>query len=54
LRVIAEGVEDGQTAKLLKEMGCDQVQGYYYAKPMPVGELYEWMTVDNKVAWTLN
>ncbi|HEY5602318.1 MAG TPA: EAL domain-containing protein [Gammaproteobacteria bacterium] len=53
LRVVAEGVEDGQTAKLLREMGCDQLQGYYYAKPMPVGELYEWMTIDNKVAWTL-
>ena len=54
LRVIAEGVEDGQTVDLLKQMGCDQVQGYYYAKPMPVDELYDWMTVDNKVAWTLN
>ena len=54
LRVIAEGVEDGDTAKLLKEMGCDQVQGYYYARPMPVDELYNWMTVDNKVAWTLS
>jgi diguanylate cyclase (GGDEF)-like protein len=54
LRVIAEGVEDGDTANLLKQMGCDQVQGYYYAKPMPVDELYNWMTVDNKVAWTLS
>lgn len=54
LRVIAEGVEDGQTVDLLKQMGCDQVQGYYYARPMPVDELYDWMTVDNKVAWTLN
>ncbi|MEJ2181181.1 MAG: EAL domain-containing protein [Gammaproteobacteria bacterium] len=54
LRVIAEGVEDGQTVDLLKQMGCDQVQGFYYAKPMPVDELYDWLTVDNKVAWTLN
>jgi EAL domain-containing protein (putative c-di-GMP-specific phosphodiesterase class I) len=54
LRVIAEGVEDGDTASLLKQMGCDQVQGYYYARPMPVDELYHWMTVDNKVAWTLS
>ncbi|MGD8568348.1 MAG: EAL domain-containing protein [Gammaproteobacteria bacterium] len=54
LRVIAEGVEDGDTANLLKQMGCDQVQGYYYAKPMPVDDLYNWMTVDNKVAWTLS
>ena len=54
LRVIAEGVEDGETVKLLRDMDCDQVQGYYYARPMPVDELYDWMTVDNKVAWSLS
>jgi diguanylate cyclase (GGDEF)-like protein len=54
LRVIAEGVEDGDTVRLLRDMDCDQVQGYYYARPMPVDELYDWMTIDNKVAWTLN
>ena len=51
LRVVAEGVEDRETVELLNKMGIDQVQGYYYARPMPVDELYDWMTVDNKVAW---
>lgn len=36
LKTIAEGVEDKQTVDLLKEMGCDEIQGYYFAKPMSV------------------
>ena len=35
LKIIAEGAEQIEEAKALKEMGCDMVQGYYFAKPMP-------------------
>ncbi|NOZ53241.1 MAG: EAL domain-containing protein [Gammaproteobacteria bacterium] len=49
LRVIAEGVEDSQTVTLLKEMNCDQVQGYYYGRPMPIDELYDWIAERKKV-----
>lgn len=34
LRVIAEGVETADQLRLLKEMGCEFVQGYYIAKPL--------------------
>ncbi|MFC5186224.1 putative bifunctional diguanylate cyclase/phosphodiesterase [Actinomadura harenae] len=34
LRSVAEGVEDGQTAALLREMGCDAAQGWHFARPM--------------------
>ncbi len=34
IRTVAEGVETLENAKILKEMGCDIIQGYYYAKPM--------------------
>ncbi|WP_175438296.1 EAL domain-containing protein [Fusibacter sp. 3D3] len=32
--VIAEGVETKEQVDILREMGCDRVQGYYYARPM--------------------
>jgi len=38
LKVLAEGAEDGNQILLLKEMGCDIVQGYYYNKPMCVDD----------------
>ena len=33
--MIAEGVETKEQMLALKELGCDIVQGYYFAKPMP-------------------
>lgn len=35
MTTVAEGVEDKEQSDLLKEMGCDIVQGFFYAKPMP-------------------
>lgn len=39
LRVVAEGVENAQTAQLLARIGCDLVQGYYYSAPVPAAEV---------------
>jgi len=39
LRVVAEGVETPETLDALKELGCDQAQGYYIARPAPPDEL---------------
>jgi EAL domain-containing protein (putative c-di-GMP-specific phosphodiesterase class I) len=36
--VVAEGVETAQEARLLSEMSCDVLQGYFIAKPMPQAE----------------
>ena len=38
LSVVAEGVETKGQLERLMEIGCDYVQGYYFAKPMPVEE----------------
>ncbi|WP_026390859.1 sensor domain-containing protein [Haploplasma axanthum] len=42
-RVIAEGVEQYEQVKVLNEIGCYNIQGYYYAKPMPLERLLEFM-----------
>jgi EAL domain-containing protein (putative c-di-GMP-specific phosphodiesterase class I) len=34
LRVVAEGVEAAAQVLALRETGCDQAQGYYYARPL--------------------
>lgn len=39
LQVIAEGVEDAATLQLLKQLQCDQAQGYYLGRPQPAAEL---------------
>jgi len=38
LRVIAEGVETIEHEKFLKDEGCQEVQGYYYGRPVPADE----------------
>lgn len=43
LRVVAEGVETEAVWFLLRQMGCDQGQGYFMGKPMPVERFLEWM-----------
>lgn len=44
MRVVAEGVEDRATWDELRSAGCDLVQGYYLARPMPFTDLSAWMT----------
>jgi len=41
--VVAEGVEDLACLNVLKEMKCNKIQGYYYAKPMPFNEFVTWL-----------
>ncbi len=46
LGLLAEGVETREQVEFLKEIGCDMVQGFYYAKPMPAEEFYELLKQD--------
>ncbi len=41
VEVLAEGVETSEQAALLRDMGCDLGQGYYFAGPLPGEELAE-------------
>ncbi|MDR7926480.1 EAL domain-containing protein [Acidithiobacillus thiooxidans] len=39
IHVVAEGVEDHQTAEILDAMGVQHAQGYLFAKPMEAAEM---------------
>ncbi len=43
LRIIAEGVETLEQKEFLIENGCKNIQGYFYAKPMPSDEMKEFL-----------
>jgi diguanylate cyclase (GGDEF)-like protein/PAS domain S-box-containing protein len=43
MRVVAEGVENEAEAALLRQSGCDELQGYLFARPMPAPELQTWL-----------
>jgi diguanylate cyclase (GGDEF)-like protein len=42
LTVVAEGVENAKAWGLLRELQCDQAQGYHMGKPMPIHEFRKW------------
>ncbi|MGG3801932.1 sensor domain-containing protein [Metabacillus fastidiosus] len=35
LKVVAEGIETKEVIRILEELGCDEIQGYYISKPLP-------------------
>ena len=42
LNVVAEGVETQGQLEYLRALGCDQVQGYFYSRPLPVSDFEAW------------
>jgi EAL domain-containing protein (putative c-di-GMP-specific phosphodiesterase class I)/ActR/RegA family two-component response regulator len=44
MSIVAEGVETLEEWQRIKQLGCDQVQGYFTAKPMPGEEIPDWIT----------
>jgi EAL domain-containing protein (putative c-di-GMP-specific phosphodiesterase class I) len=43
LEVVAEGVEDAEGLELLRQLDCDQIQGYYFSKPLSTPEITRWL-----------
>ena len=41
MKIVAEGIESKEQVEFLTEQECDLIQGYFYAKPMPVAEFAE-------------
>ena len=46
MKVIAEGVETGQQKQFLIDHGCDMLQGYLFARPMPAEEFTQMLRKD--------
>ena len=50
LKVIAEGVENEATLKMVEQLNCDIAQGDHVAKPMPNAQFKQWM---KDTSWTI-
>ncbi len=48
LQVIAEGVETERQMTMLKNAGCDYVQGYYFSRPLPPDEFEHFIAKENE------
>lgn len=48
LKIIAEGVENKDQVKILRGYGCDQIQGYYYSRPLPEDEFRAYLQRDRQ------
>lgn len=48
LSVTAEGVENKEQLECLTRMGCDEIQGYYYSKPLPFEQLIDYCSRINE------
>lgn len=42
-RVVAEGVETGEQYRFLEKCGCDEVQGYFFARPLSADQFVHWL-----------
>ncbi|MFT6895708.1 MAG: EAL domain-containing protein (putative c-di-GMP-specific phosphodiesterase class I)/ActR [Paraglaciecola sp.] len=49
MQSVAEGVENQADWDFIHNSGCDLAQGYYIAKPMPAGEIHDWI-----IKWEAN
>ncbi|MFK1606690.1 EAL domain-containing protein [Klebsiella pneumoniae] len=48
LGIVAEGVENNEQFELLKNMNCDEFQGYYYSKPLSGDQLIDFLRGQKK------
>src|SRR5688572_18634501 len=51
LRVVAEGVEDDEQVRLLRDLGCDQIQGFFVSRPVPAEDVDALLSPENNKSW---
>lgn len=51
LNVVAEGIENQATLKLLHGWGCELAQGFYMSKPLPLNDFVQWHKTHQSTNW---
>ena len=51
LNVVAEGIENQATLKLLHGWGCELAQGFYMSKPLPLNDFVQWHKKHQSTNW---
>ena len=46
-QLVAEGAETSDVVDMLKDMGCDYIQGFYFSKPLPVNDFLGFIEENN-------
>ena len=46
LDVVAEGVESAEQRDILLKLGCDELQGFFFAEPMPADAMLAWANLN--------
>ncbi len=52
LTAVGEGVEDAASLHVLEDLGCDEVQGFFFARPAPADECMAWIRSHNAIEVT--
>lgn len=50
LEVVAEGVEHDTEVLVLQDVGCDELQGFHFARPMPAEQFADWLATHRAMA----
>jgi EAL domain-containing protein (putative c-di-GMP-specific phosphodiesterase class I) len=49
MKIVAEGVETDSCRETLTRLGCDQAQGYLFARPMPLMKFFSGSLYTNQI-----
>jgi EAL domain-containing protein (putative c-di-GMP-specific phosphodiesterase class I) len=49
IKCVAEGIETKEQLEFLKKINCDEIQGYYFSKPMPIEDFEKEIIINKKI-----